>query len=56
LTDYRIVGTIDLLLKNQAGEIIIVNYKNAARAKPQTEMDNDLQMTVYSLLLEEFTI
>jgi hypothetical protein len=51
LTDYRIVGTLDLLLKNPAGEIVIVNYEYAGRPKTQTEVDTDLQMTVSSLLL-----
>jgi RecB family exonuclease len=51
LTGYRIVGTIDLLLKNQAGEIIIVNYNNGSRAKTQAEVNTDLQMTIHSMLL-----
>jgi hypothetical protein len=51
LTDYRIVGTLDLLLKNPAGEIVIVNYENAAQPKTQTDVDTDLQMTISSLLL-----
>jgi putative RecB family exonuclease len=47
----RLVGVIDLLLMNEAGELIVIDHKTAAQKKSQTAVDDDSQMTAYSYLL-----
>ena len=50
-TDFRLVGAIDLLLRDENGELVIVDNKTAARAKSQADVDEDLQFSAYSFLL-----
>ena len=50
-TDFHLVGAIDLLLKDPAGNLLVVDHKSAARTKTQADVDADLQMTAYSYLL-----
>lgn len=52
--DINLVGSIDLLLRDsQTQNLIVVDTKTAAKAKTQTEVDNDLQFSGYSHLLVE---
>lgn len=50
-TDFRLVGVIDLLLRDENGELVVVDNKTAARAKSQSDVDADLQFSAYSYLL-----
>jgi putative RecB family exonuclease len=50
-TDYKLVGIIDLILRNNAGEIIVVDNKTAAKPMAQNTADDDNQVTAYSYLL-----
>ena len=50
-TDIDLIGVIDLLIKGQSGSLVVVDNKTAARAKTQSEVDADLQMTAYTYLL-----
>lgn len=47
----RLVGFIDLLLMNDAGELVVIDHKTAAQKKSQAAADDDTQMTAYSYLL-----
>ncbi len=46
-----LIGIIDLLMEDKSGSLIVVDHKTAARAKTQSDVNADLQMTVYSYLL-----
>lgn len=50
-TEFKLVGILDLLLMDDAGEIIIVDNKTAAQPMSQSAADDDHQMTAYSHLL-----
>ena len=50
-TDYKLVGIIDLLLKDEAGELVVVDNKSASKPMAQATADDDRQMTSYSYLL-----
>jgi putative RecB family exonuclease len=50
-TQFKLIGYIDLLLQDPAGNLVVVDHKTAARAKSQAEVDSDMQMTTYSYLL-----
>ena len=50
-TDFKLVGVIDLILRNEAGDLLIVDNKTAARSMNQAFADEDNQMTAYSYLL-----
>jgi len=50
-TEFKLIGIVDLLLRNQAGELIAVENKTAAKPKSQSTVDDDLQFTSYSYLL-----
>ncbi|MCB2168153.1 MAG: PD-(D/E)XK nuclease family protein [Deltaproteobacteria bacterium] len=50
-TEFKLVGILDLLLMDDAGEIIIVDNKTAAQPMSQTAADDDHQMTCYSYLI-----
>jgi len=47
----KLIGIIDLLLLDENNELIVVDHKSAARAKSQSNVDNDLQFSAYSYLL-----
>jgi len=51
LTEFRLIGVIDLLLINENHELIVVDNKTAAKPMAQQTADNDNQMTAYSYLL-----
>ena len=51
LTEYQLVGVIDLLLRDGQGNLIVVDHKTAAQQKSQSAVDDDLQLTAYSYLL-----
>ena len=51
-TDIKLVGVLDLLLKDKAnGELMVVDNKTAKNAMAQSATDSDLQMSAYSYLL-----
>ena len=50
-TELKLIGVLDLLLRDQNGELIVVDNKTAARAKSQSTVDEDMQFTAYSYLL-----
>jgi len=50
-TDFKLFGVIDLLLRDAAGDMVIVDYKTASRAMAQSQADEDSQMTAYAYLL-----
>jgi putative RecB family exonuclease len=51
-TDFKLVGILDLLLKDKANsELMVVDNKTAKQAKSQDTVDSDLQLTAYSYLL-----
>jgi putative RecB family exonuclease len=49
--DIMLFGIIDLLLKDSAGNLIVVDNKTSKQKKSQTAVDEDLQMTAYSYLV-----
>jgi len=51
LLDIQLVGIIDLLLRDNQGQLIAVDHKTAKLAKSQSAVDTDLQLTAYSYLL-----
>jgi len=50
-TDLKLAGIIDVLLMDENQELLVVDYKTAARAKDQTTVDQDLQFSAYSYLI-----
>jgi putative RecB family exonuclease len=50
-TEFKLIGIVDLLLRNKEGELIAVENKTAAKPKSQSTVDDDLQFTSYSYLL-----
>jgi putative RecB family exonuclease len=50
-TEYKLVGVIDLLLKNNTGELMVVDFKTASKSMSQQAVDQDQQLTIYSYLL-----
>ena len=51
-TDIKLVGIMDLLLKDKAnGELMVVDNKTAKNALAQSATDENLQMSAYSYLL-----
>ena len=51
-TDFKLVGILDLLLKdNNSEELLIVDNKTSKQKKSQDTVDSDLQMSAYSYLL-----
>lgn len=51
VTDFKLIGVIDLLLMDENRELIVVDNKTAAKAKNQSDVDDDLQFSAYSYLL-----
>jgi len=49
-TEYKLIGIIDLMLMDDAGEIVVVDNKTAAKAKSQSAVDDDLQFSAYAYL------
>jgi len=50
-TELMLIGILDLLLRDQNGELLIVDHKTAVQPKSQFTVDEDMQFTVYSYLL-----
>jgi putative RecB family exonuclease len=50
-TEFKLVGIIDLLLKNEAGDILVVDFKTASKSISKPAVDEDTQLTAYSYLL-----
>ena len=50
-TELMLIGILDLLLRDQNGELLIVDHKTAVQPKSQSTVDEDMQMTAYSYLL-----
>jgi putative RecB family exonuclease len=49
--DIQLIGYIDLLLRDDQGNLVVIDHKTAKQKKSQTAVDDDLQMTAYSYLL-----
>ena len=49
-TELKLIGVLDLLLRDQNGELLIVDHKTAARKKAQSTVNEDLAFTAYSYL------
>jgi putative RecB family exonuclease len=49
--DIQLVGYIDLLLRDNNGNLVVIDHKTAKQKKSQSAVDDDLQLTAYSYLL-----
>ena len=50
-TDLKLIGVLDLVLKDETGHIIAVDNKTAAKPYAQATVDDDNQLTCYAYLL-----
>jgi putative RecB family exonuclease len=50
-TDLKLIGVLDLVLKDEAGRIIAVDNKTASKPYAQATVDDDNQLTCYAYLL-----
>ncbi|ABW66092.1 PD-(D/E)XK nuclease family protein [Desulfosudis oleivorans] len=50
-TEYKLAGILDLVLRDESGEIVVVDNKTAARPMAQGTANHDNQMTAYATLL-----
>ncbi len=50
---YPIIGLIDLIEEDASGTIIITDYKTTSRAYSQSEIDQNMQLTLYQLAMEQ---
>ncbi len=50
-TDIKLVGIVDLLLMDEAGNLVAVDHKTASKPYAQETVDKDLQLTSYSYVL-----
>ncbi len=50
-TELKLIGVLDLVLRDQNGELIVVDNKTAVQPKSQSTVDEDMQFTAYSYLL-----
>jgi len=50
-TDYKLVGVIDLLLRDKSGNLTVVDHKTASAQWTSAAVQADLQLTSYSYLL-----
>jgi len=50
-TELKLIGVLDLVLRDQNNELTVVDNKTAAQAKSQSTVDEDMQFTAYSYLL-----
>ena len=49
-TDFKLIGILDLVLRDEKGEVLVVDSKTASKSIAQTTADDDLQMSAYSYL------
>ena len=47
-----LIGSFDLVMEDEEGNLVIVDHKTASRRYSQSRIDEDLQFTVYSLAAE----
>jgi RecB family exonuclease len=50
-TEFKLSGILDLVLRDENGEILVVDNKTAAQPMSQTSADENNQMTSYAYLL-----
>jgi len=50
-TDFKLIGILDLVLRDEKGEILVVDSKTAVKPIAQNTADDDLQMSAYAYLL-----
>ncbi len=50
-TDFKLVGVVDLILRDKSGGIAVVDNKTASKPMAQKTADDDNQMTAYAYLL-----
>ena len=50
-SDYTLVGVLDLIVRGESGQLMVVDFKTSSKAMAQSAADNDNQMTAYSHLL-----
>jgi putative RecB family exonuclease len=50
-TELKLIGVLDLLLRDQNNKLFVVDNKTAVQAKSQSTVDEDMQFTAYSYLL-----
>jgi putative RecB family exonuclease len=50
-TDLKLIGVLDLVLKDESGRIIAVDNKTASKPYAQATVDDDNQLTCYAYLL-----
>jgi putative RecB family exonuclease len=50
-TDFKLVGIVDLILRDETGEIVVVDNKTASKPMAQKTADDSNQMTAYAYLL-----
>ena len=50
-TELKLIGVLDLVLKDEQGRIIAVDNKTASKPYAQDTVDQDMQLTCYSYLL-----
>jgi putative RecB family exonuclease len=49
-TDFKLIGIVDCIQRDNDGNLIIIDNKTANRAYSKDKLEQDLQMTVYSYL------
>jgi len=49
-TDFKLIGIVDCIQRDNDGNLIIIDNKTANRAYSKDKIEQDLQMTVYSYL------
>jgi putative RecB family exonuclease len=55
-TDFKLVGIVDLILRDQSGGIIVVDNKTASKPMAQKTADDNNQMTAYAYLLPPISL
>ena len=52
VTDFHLIGAVDLLLKDQLGRLLAIDHKTTRNALTQETIDQDLQLSAYTRLLQ----
>ena len=47
-----IIGSIDLIIKDKAGNLIVVDYKSGKKVFDNSKLKNNLQLPIYSLVVK----